>query len=107
MQGHGPIIAEPCLPYFGGGGGGPLPIKQVLGLMIIIIKIIVIVMMRINMAHEALQGERPRGIQQLVVAVRAREEGVVLQEVDLRSWGSHKKRGGGGVEGLGFLGFRV
>ena len=32
MQGHGPIIAEPCLPYFWGGGGGPLPIKQVLGL---------------------------------------------------------------------------
>ena len=32
MQGHGPTIAGPCLPYCGGGGVAPPPIKQVLGL---------------------------------------------------------------------------
>ena len=34
IQGHGPTIAEPCIPYCGRGGGGgpPPPIKQKLGL---------------------------------------------------------------------------
>ena len=31
IQGHGPTIAEPRIPYCGGEGGGP-PIKQELGL---------------------------------------------------------------------------